>query len=152
MSTFQFQKAYLYKCKLEHKQSLVKLGIAQGLKTNFKLGLNYEAHSESQYEVILSLNFELKQEDQTVATIQLQQAGLFKLEGYTPEQLDELTKSYCPHLLFPYLREETARLTQQAGFSTVELPLMDFNAIYQQQKLQAQQKAEQPQEEVASMH
>jgi preprotein translocase subunit SecB len=109
------------------------------LKTDFKLGIEHEKHAETEYEVILNLTIVIKQEDKVTSHLQIKQAGIFKIEGYEAEALDYLLKTYCSSLLFPYLRQKAVLLTQEGGLSPIELPLMDFNAIYQQQKQQVQQ-------------
>ena len=49
--------------------------------------------------------------------------------------------SFCPNILFPYLREVVSETVSRAGFPPVILHPMNFEAIYQARK---QQGGEQP--------
>jgi preprotein translocase subunit SecB len=44
----------------------------------------------------------------------------------------------CPNILFPYIREVVTDVSVRAGFAPVLLNPINFDALYQQQKAQAE--------------
>jgi protein-export chaperone SecB len=65
--------------------------------------------------VILTLTIEAKDEEKTVFLIELHQAGLFFIAGYSEEEFKGLVGSFCPNILFPYARETIASMVVKGG-------------------------------------
>ena len=78
--------------------------------------------------------------------IEVKQSGVFLVKGYEGEQLDQLLKSYCPNVLFPYVRETISRLSADGGLPSVYLVPINFDAIYVEQQKQLKEKSEKSQE------
>lgn len=70
----------------------------------------------------------------------VEQAGFFTAKNFNTQQLDYLLKSYCPNLLFPYARENLANVMVRGGFNALEIPPVDFAALYQKSLEEAKKK------------
>ena len=103
---------------------------------------------EKLHEVVLTITVEAKQEDQTMFLAEVQQAGLFQIDGYDDEEFKAIVGSFCPNILFPYAREAIASTVQRGGFPEFVLQPINFDALY----LQSRQAAAQQQAEAAEKH
>jgi preprotein translocase subunit SecB len=79
---------------------------------------------------------------------EVQQAGLFQIDGYDDEEFKAIVGSFCPNILFPYAREAIASTVQRGGFPEFVLQPINFDALY----LQSRQAAAQKQAEAAEKH
>lgn len=104
-------------------------------KTNLNLRSTHTALDNNLHEVVLTITIDAKHEDKTIFLVELQQAGLFEVAGYSQEELGPIVGSYCPNMLFPYAREAIAATIQRGGFPEFVLQPINFDALY----LQAQQ-------------
>lgn len=107
-------------------------------QTNLNLRTSQTAIDGNFHEVILTITVEAKakDEDKTLFLIELQQAGLFEISGYTEEEFGLLIGSFCPNILFPYARESIASLVQKGGFPEFVLQPLNFDALYSQSREQ----------------
>jgi preprotein translocase subunit SecB len=111
-------------------------------KTNLNLRSTHTPGAENSHEVVLTITIEAKAEDKTFFLVELQQAGLFHIAGYTEEELKAVVGSYCPNILFPYARETVASIISKGGFPEFLLQPINFDALYAQGMAQAQAQAE----------
>lgn len=110
-------------------------------KTDLNLRSSNTLVEEGIHEVLLTVTVEAKADDKTIFLVELQQAGLFEISGYGEEELGAIVGSFCPNILFPYVRETIASLIQKGGFPEFVLQPINFDALYvqsQQQKVAAQ--------------
>lgn len=96
---------------------------------------------EGLYEVTLSLTVTAKLGDKTAYLAEVQQAGIFALEGFSEQELSSVLHSFCPNILFPYAREVISDLVSKGSFPQLLLAPINFDALYAQH-LQQQQKQE----------
>ncbi|MGL4605817.1 MAG: protein-export chaperone SecB, partial [Iodobacter sp.] len=80
-------------------------------------------------------------EDRTIFLVEVTQNGLFNIENVPEGEMDPLLGIGCPSILFPYLREAVSDLTTRAGFPPLMLQPINFEAIYMQQRQQAEEQA-----------
>jgi preprotein translocase subunit SecB len=114
-------------------------------KTNLNLRSSHTTASEDNHEVVLTITIEAKEGDQTFFLVELAQAGLFHIAGYTEDEFKAIVGSYCPNILFPYARESVANIVSKGGFPEFLLQPINFDALYAQGMAQAQAQAqEQP--------
>ena len=92
---------------------------------------------------MLTITVEAKEAegDKTLFLCELQQAGLFELQGHTQEEAGVLFGSFCPNILFPYARESIAGMIQKGGFPEFVLQPINFDALYMQSIQQQQAEA-----------
>lgn len=114
-------------------------------KTNLNLRSAFTSGPDDNHEVVLTVMIEAKEEDQTFFLVELQQAALFHITGYSEDEFKTLVGSYCPTILFPYAREAVAGIISKGGFPEFLLQPINFDALYAQglaQQAQAQAEAE----------
>lgn len=90
------------------------------------------------YEVVLSVTVTAKIGEQTAYLAEVQQAGIFQLNGFDDTQMGHLLGSFCPNILFPYVRETVSELVARGGFPQMLLQPVNFDAIYAQHLAQQQ--------------
>ena len=106
-------------------------------KTNLNLRSSHGTAAENVHEVVLTITVEAKHEDTTLFLVEIQQAGLFLITGYTDEELDTIVGSFCPATLFPYAREAISTIVSRGGFPEFLLQPINFDALYAESRRQA---------------
>lgn len=84
------------------------------------------------HEVVLTVTVEARQDDKVAFLVELQQAGIFVISGFSAEEKQHIAGILCPQNLFPFAREEIANLTMKGGFPQILLQPINFERIYQQ--------------------
>lgn len=92
-------------------------------------------------EITLTLTVEAKDQDQTLFLVEVAQAGVFTMQGYSAEERAMLVGSYCPATLYPYAREAISDIVVKGGFPQLLLQPINFDALYAQA---VQQRGQQP--------
>ncbi len=105
-------------------------------QTELNIRSSHTAIQDSHHEIVLTITVEAKADDKTIFLIELQQAGLFEIDGYEGEELGAILGSFCPNILFPYARESIAALIQKGGFPEFIMQPINFDALYLQAKQQ----------------
>ena len=113
-------------------------------KLDLQLGNEYRRIDEDNHEIILSVTVTAKVGDKTAFLVEVKQAGIFSLTGYSDEEMGPLIGSYCPNTLFPFVREVVSDVVTKGGFPQLVLSPVNFDAMYMHQKEQviAQAKAQ----------
>lgn len=109
--------------------------------TNLDLNTNVNVLPNSNYEVELSLTITVKSNNKPAFLVEIKQAGVFYIIGYSQDQLNHLLAAYCPNTLFPYAREVIAGLVSKGSFPEMHLSPINFDALYAK-RLQEQQAAQ----------
>lgn len=100
---------------------------------NLKLDNNLQKlEEEGLYEISLTVTVTATIEEQNAYVVEVEQAGIFTIDGFEEEQTAYIIGALVPNILFPYARETISSLTQKAGFPPMTLNPIDFNALYQQ--------------------
>lgn len=114
----------------------------ENIETQMKVDLNTQVNvldEQGVFEVVLVVTVTAEAgEEKTVFLVEVNQAGIFTIQGFDKEQLDHILATYCPNLLFPYARETVSELVSKGGFPQLVLQPVNFDAMYAQH-LQAQQ-------------
>lgn len=110
-------------------------------KTDLNLRSSHTTVADKTHEVVLNITIEAKEEDKTIFLVELQQAGLFHIDGYTEDELKAIVGSFCPNILFPYSRESIAGIISKGGFPEFILQPINFDALYAQGMAQAEAQA-----------
>jgi len=92
------------------------------------------------HEVVLTITVDAKDGDTTLFLVEVQQAGLFLIDGYEEEEFSAIVGSFCPNILFPYAREAVATVVQKGGFPEFVLQPINFDSLYMQSRQQAAEK------------
>jgi preprotein translocase subunit SecB len=98
--------------------------------------LNLETKSnrvqDNLHEVVLSITATVTSGKKTAFLIEIQQAGVFMINGFPSEQLHQMLGSFCPNILFPYAREVVSDMVVRGGFPQLILAPVNFDALYAQ--------------------
>jgi len=105
-------------------------------ETELNIRNSHSPVGDNLYEVILHISVHAKKGDQTIFLAEIDQAGLFLIEGYAPEQAAILLGTQCPSTLFPYARESISSLVGKGGFPPLILQPINFDALYAQAREQ----------------
>jgi preprotein translocase subunit SecB len=111
-------------------------------KVNVDLNTKSDKIDESgNFEVVLTITLTAKVDDDTAFLVEVQQAGIFLIQGFEGEDLRRILGTAAPNILFPYARETIDSLCVKGGFPPVMLAPVNFDALYQQALAQAQSQA-----------
>lgn len=143
---FVIQKVYTKDVSFESPNSPEIFRDEWRPKLDLQLGNEYKRIDDDNHEVVLSVTVTAKVEDKVAFLVEVKQAGIFTLTGYSKEEMGPLLGSYCPNTLFPFVREVVSDLVIKGGFPQLVLSPVNFDAMYLHQKEQAQQQAQQAQQ------
>jgi preprotein translocase subunit SecB len=135
---FSIQKIYVKDVSFEAPGAPQIFTQQIGPQANLQLSNSAATIAPGVHEVVLSLTVTAKQDDKTIFLVELQQAGIFAIQGYSDQDVAAMLGSYCPNILFPFAREAIADLITRGGFPTLLLAPINFDALYAQ-RLQGQQ-------------
>jgi len=107
----------------------------------FNLNTHATNLQDDVYEIALTVTVTVKLEDKTAYLVEVCQAGIFSLTGFTQSELGPLAGSYCPNILFPFAREVVSDLVIKGGFPPMLLAPVNFDALYAQHLQQAEEAA-----------
>jgi preprotein translocase subunit SecB len=99
-----------------------------------KLNLHsaHKALGDELYEVVLELNVHATSKDKSLFMVEVEQAGVFQVTGFGPDEVKVILGTHCPATLFPYAREVISSLVGRGGFPTLLLQPINFEALYAQ--------------------
>lgn len=141
---FAIQKIYVKDISFEAPSSPQSFTEDWNPKSNLELNTNAQGIAEHAFEVVLSITLTVKNNDKTAYLVEVQQAGIFTIQGFGDSDLRGMLGSFCPNILFPYAREAISDLVTRGGFPQMLLSPINFDALYQQHLQQQAQQAEQP--------
>ncbi len=138
---FALQKIYVKDVSFESPQPVkyftnnVKPKINIDLQTESRL-IENDAHEVT---LCLTVSAKLEDSDDVVYLVEIKQAGIFSITGFSKEDGNKIINCHCPNILFPYAREAVSGLVERGGFPQLLLAPMNFEALYEQhlQKLKS---------------
>jgi preprotein translocase subunit SecB len=118
---------------------------SQEWKPEIELAVNTRSEmiQENVYEVVVTVTVTAKLDGKTAFIVEVQQAGLFTMEGLPEPVIRRAAGTFCPNTLFPYVRESVDSLVIRGGFPAMHLVPINFDAAYDEALRQAQQQDEQ---------
>lgn len=104
-------------------------------KPQINLDMNTKQTSlqDNLHEVVLTLTIKVKEQESDLVyfLVEIQQAGLFRTQNITGDNLRRVLASTAPNTLFPYARETVDSLATKAGFPPLRLAPINFDALLQ---------------------
>ncbi len=139
---FAIQKIYLKDISFETPSGLE--AFTKTWKPNVQQDLNIQVTpiEDGLFEVLLLLTITARIENKVVFLVEVKQGGLFAINGLDGIQLSHAINTLCPQILFPYARETIDSLLVRGGFPPLMLAPINFDAVFAQAMMQAQQQAE----------
>ncbi|WP_020407884.1 protein-export chaperone SecB [Hahella ganghwensis] len=138
---FALQRIYLKDLSFESPNAPATFQQEWKPQVNMDLNTENKQLSENQWEVILTLTITAKVDDKSAFLVEIQQAGVFLIEGLNPQQLAQTLGAFCPNLLFPYARETVDTMVVKGSFPALMLQPVNFDAIYAEAVRRKQQAA-----------
>ena len=89
---------------------------------------------DSIYQCILTITISAKIKDKAAFMVELQQAGIFRIQNLPPEAMEPALSIGCPNIIFPYAREAVSDAVLKAGFPPLMLQPVNFEMLYLQQQ------------------
>ncbi|NOZ36599.1 MAG: protein-export chaperone SecB [Gammaproteobacteria bacterium] len=138
---FAIQKIYVKDLSFESPNAPAVFTADFQPQVNVELNTNGQSIGENVYEVVLSITVTVKQAEDTAYLVEVQQSGIFNIEGMPEDQMAGMLAVFCPSIIFPYAREAISDVVTRGGFPQLLLAPVDFNAMYTQhlEQQQAQQ-------------
>lgn len=138
---FALQRIYVKDLSFESPNSPVVFQEQWKPQVNLDLNTSHTKISDNQYEVVLSLTVTSKVGEKVAYIVEIQQAGVFLLQGIEGPQLGQMLGAYCPTILFPYAREAIDGVVNKGSFPGLMLAPVNFDAIYAQALKRKQEEA-----------
>ncbi len=135
---FAIQKVYVKDLSFETPNSPQIFMEKWEPEVSLQLSNSTQTLSEGTHEVTLTLTVTAKVKDKTAYLAEVQQAGIFTIQGFPEDQMGQLIGSFCPNTLFPYAREAVSDLVSRGGFPQLLLAPINFEALYRQHLEKAQ--------------
>lgn len=137
---FGIQKIYVKDMSFETPNSPAVFTMDWKPEINLELNTTSNKVAGDMYEVVLSLTVTAKLGDNIAYLAEVQQAGVFAMQGFPESELGPMIGAFCPGTLYPYARETVSDLVARGGFPQLVLAPINFDALFAQQiqKVQAQ--------------
>ncbi|HEK1877213.1 TPA: protein-export chaperone SecB [Proteus mirabilis] len=137
--TFQIQRIYTKDISFEAPNAPQVFQKEWQPEVKLDLDTSSNTLAENVYEVILRVTVTATMEEETAFLCEVQQAGIFTVEGIEGTQLAHCLGAYCPNVLFPYVRECITNLVGRGTFPQLNLAPVNFDALFMNYLQQQQQ-------------
>ena len=138
---FFIQRLYIKNISFESPNSPAIFQEEWEPELNLNLNVKHAHLGEDTYEVILSVTTQVKNKDKVAFLVEVDQAGIFTIQGADETQLEHILGSFCPTLMLPYAREVISSEVVRGSFPPLVLSPVNFDAIFWQQKQQQHETA-----------
>ena len=132
-SQFMIQRIYIKSSSFETQNTPAIFQQAWEPELSLDLNTTHTTLDKGVFEVVLTVTVTVKNKHSTAFLVEVQQAGIFSINGPEPEQMNHLLGSFCPNILFPYAREAITSEVARASFPQLVLAPINFDALYFQQ-------------------
>ncbi|PPD50889.1 MAG: protein-export chaperone SecB [Methylobacter sp.] len=136
---FSIQKIYTKDLSFETPNTPAVFTAKWEPAVDFNLATNVSTLEQNLFEVTLKVTITVKCADVTAYLVEVNQAGIFALGGFSDQEMGPMMGSFCPNILFPYAREAISDLVTRGGFPQLLLAPVNFDALYAQHLQQLQQ-------------
>lgn len=130
---FTLQKIYLKDLSFESPRPVETFtGSVEKVDVSFQLNSEARKLSDNVYEIVLLVTVTARKEEAVLYLVEVKQAGVFTLKDFPEQELAAMLNSYCPSILFPYVREVVSSMVERGGFPQLLLKPINFDALYMQ--------------------
>ncbi len=95
-----------------------------------QVNLDARKGNENQYEVIQKLTISAVNGEDTIFLLEIDYAGIFRIENIPEDQLHPFLMIECPRTLFPFVRRIVRDVTADGGFPPLNVDNIDFVQLY----------------------
>lgn len=144
---FGIQRIYIKNLSFESPQSPAIFRDDWSPAISMDLDTKASQLTDGVFEVILDVTVNVKAKEKVAFVVEVQQAGIFTISGFSAEQTQSMLGSFCPNILFPYVREIVSDMVNRGTFPPLYLSPVNFDALYQQHLQRQQQQGKNAQQE-----
>ncbi len=127
---FTVQKIYIKDVSFEAPNTPGVFNEAGQPALNMNLNQKVARLEEGVFEVVLGITLTCTIGEKNVYLAEIEQAGVFGLAGFDERNLDMMLGTYCPNVLFPYVRQSISDLITNGGFPPFYMQPINFEALY----------------------
>jgi len=138
---FQLQKLYTKDVSFEIPNAPQVFQEDGQVEIKMNLAQRVEDLAEGVHEVVLTVTVTATIGEKTAYLVEVQQAGIFSINGLNEQSKHAALNTLCPHTLFPYARRLVTDLVADGGFPPLVLQPINFDQIYAQRLQEAQTQA-----------
>lgn len=138
---FLIQRVYLKDMSFEAPMGPKAFITQKQPSINQELGTEATKVDGNLYEAVLKLTVTAVVDEETAFLVEVQQAGLFHIQGLDDNNLSRVLNTVCPQILFPYGREAIDAVLVKGSFPPVLLPPVNFEALFAQAVAEKKAKA-----------
>lgn len=149
---FSIQRIYVRDISFETPQGAAAFQKQWKPKVSQDMNTKTNKIEDGLYEVALRVTITMADGEDTIYLVEVEQAGLFNIKGFTDQQLPQVINASCPSILFPYLRETIDNIVTKGGFPALMLPPINFDALFASAVQQAAEQAQSENEDDNTKH
>ncbi len=128
----RLQRIYLKDASFESPRSPSVFLEAWKPELQVDINTRAEAIGDDLFEVILTVTVRAKLEKgKTAFIVEVEQAGIFQVEGVEPTLIKRILATICPNTIFPYVRETIDSICVRGGFPAIQLAPVNFDALFE---------------------
>jgi preprotein translocase subunit SecB len=139
LPAFSLDKIYVKDLSLEIPHAPRIFLERDNLQIDVQLHTQAASVQDDLFEVVVMATVTANIGNKVMFLIEAKQAGIFHISNVPAGELEVILAVMCPNILFPYLRAVVSDVSVRAGFSPVLLNPINFEELYQKQKLQTQE-------------
>jgi len=138
LPVFIIEKIYVKDLSLEVPNAPQVFLVREVPQVNVQLRTEGGPIDNGVYEVKLTITVEATLSDKrSLFLVEITQAGIFRIQNAPEEELELILGIGCPNIIFPYAREVVSDAVIRAGFQPVLLAPVNFEALFQQSRQNA---------------
>ncbi len=147
---FQLQKIYTKDVSFEIPNAPQVFQEDGQVEIKMNLAQRVEDLAEGVHEVVLTVTVTATIGEKTAYLAEVQQSGIFSINGLNEQAKHAALNTLCPHTLFPYARRMITDLVADGGFPPLVLQPINFDQIYAQRLQEAQAQANDGEEQAVA--
>lgn len=147
---FQLQKLYTKDVSFEIPNAPQVFQEDGQVEIKMNLAQRVEDLAEGVHEVVLTVTVTATIGEKTAYLVEVQQSGIFSINGLKEQAKHAALNTLCPHTLFPYARRLVTDLVADGGFPPLVLQPINFDQIYAQRLQEAKAQAKDGEEQAVA--
>ncbi|MFZ2289629.1 MAG: protein-export chaperone SecB [Halopseudomonas yangmingensis] len=129
---FSLQRIYVKDLSFESPKAPAAFQAQWNPQVNLDLNTRNSQLQDGVYEIVLSLSATVTNGDETCFIAEIQQAGIFIIQGLDEAAMRHTLGAFCPSILFPYAREAIDNMVLRGSFPPLLLAPVNFDVLYAQ--------------------
>ncbi len=140
--TLDIRQVYIKDMSFESPMAPQSIAGGGTPKIDINLGVRYQRlDEEGHYEIVLTIEANAKAEDKTMFLVEVQQAGLFLIQGFGDTEMGLALNVACPTVLLPFARAAITDMVSKGGFPQLLISPVNFEMLYANKSRGAQNQA-----------